>query len=83
MIRRRSVYLYVRPPPYLGVSTLGLEGVHGQHVVAGGVQGDLALPILTTVIPDLENEIKFIERIGTLLPPSRPSVRSEVTIFYC
>ena len=42
-------------PPYLGVSTLGLEGVHGQDVVAGGVQGDLALPILTTVIPDLEN----------------------------
>ena len=45
--------------PYLGVSTLGLEGVHGQHVVAGGVQGDLGLPILTAVIPDLENFIIY------------------------
>ena len=41
--------------PYLGISTLGLEGVHGQHIVPGGVQGDLTLPILTAVIPDLEN----------------------------
>ena len=46
-------------PPYLGVPTLGLEGVHGQDVVAGGVQGDLTLPILTTVISDLQNQIIY------------------------
>ena len=46
-------------PPYLGVPTLGLQGVHGQDVVAGGVQGDLTLPILTTVISDLQNQIIY------------------------
>ena len=70
-----SVYVLLLLPPYLGVSTLGLEGVHGQDVVAGGVQGNLGLPILTTVISDLKKKY-FIDKI--LSSPCEPSLREGI-----
>ena len=39
---------------YLGVTALGLQGVHGEDGVAGAVQAYVTLTILTGVIPDLQ-----------------------------
>ena len=42
-------------PVYLGVATLGLQGVHGEDGV-GRVQSDTPLAILTRVVTDLKSE---------------------------